>query len=161
MRRLSGKIEARADVPLPGVSVRWARGIVQRTLASEKAEGKTVSVYLTGDRQVRRVHAEYFDDPTTTDVISLAAGAGLPGEPDADYLGDLIVSVPVARRTARRLGIPVRQELARYLVHGCLHLLGHDDLRPEERARMHRRQEAILETVFGRSLRGRQDRPDA
>ena len=58
------------------------------------------------------------------------------------------VSADFARRYAREHKLPFREELARYLVHGALHLFGHDDIQPAARKRMLMRQEAILKKVL-------------
>jgi probable rRNA maturation factor len=64
-------------------------------------------------------------------------------------IGDIYICQAVAERNARKLGIPVRQELARLVVHGTLHVLGYEH--PEGDARtsspMWRRQEKILDFV--------------
>lgn len=132
-------IDVRSDAGVKGVSARWVRKVVGRTLSAQKKKRFSVGVLLTTDRGIRKVHKDYLKDDTPTDVISF----GL--EKDR---GDLVVSVDTARRYARTHGIAFREELARYLVHGTLHLLGYEDESPRKRARMHERQEQILEKVF-------------
>ena len=61
--------------------------------------------------------------------------------------GDLVVSVDTARRVSKDLNIPFREELARYLVHGTLHLLGYDDKNKKDFERMLKRQEEILNSL--------------
>ena len=53
-----------------------------------------------------------------------------------DWLGDIVISVPRARRQAKDAGHPVNAELRLLAVHGFLHLLGYDHAEPEEEARM-------------------------
>jgi probable rRNA maturation factor len=61
-----------------------------------------------------------------------------------DLLGDVVISVEMARRRARSARGGLRAELALLLVHGILHLLGHDHGTPAERRRMWQKQQAIL-----------------
>ena len=117
-----------------GVSAAWVRGIVGGTLAAEKAK-KDMSVLITGDRQIRAINKRYLSHDFATDVVSFDTG-------------DLVVSVDFARAYARKIGITVREELARYLVHGTLHLLGYDDHEKKDHERMHARQEAILRKLL-------------
>jgi probable rRNA maturation factor len=63
-------------------------------------------------------------------------------------LGEVIISYPQTRRQALALDRPVDQELALLIVHGVLHLVGHDHLEPEETARMQAREQAALSALF-------------
>jgi probable rRNA maturation factor len=64
-----------------------------------------------------------YDRPT--DVLSFPAHAGdFPDE--ADYLGDIVISIETARRQARRRGSTLPRELRVLALHGLLHLLGYD-----------------------------------
>ena len=123
------------------MNVSWVRRIVAGTLKREKAKARSVSVLLTDDKRIRTLNKHFLKHDYATDVISF--GAEEPG-----YLGDLVASVDTARRMAKELGLSFREELARYLVHGTLHLLGYDDQKPAARARMFRRQEGILKALL-------------
>ena len=63
-------------------------------------------------------------------------------------LGEIIVSYPQTRRQAEALNRPVDRELALLIVHGALHLVGHDHVEPEETARMQAREQAALAALF-------------
>lgn len=117
-----------------GVTAAWVRGIVEKTLKAEKAK-KLMSVLVTGDRQIRRINKRFLKHDFATDVVSFDTG-------------DLVVSADFAKRYAKQNGIPYKEELARYLVHGTLHLLGYDDKKTKDHARMHKRQEAILKKAL-------------
>lgn len=67
---------------------------------------------------------------------------------NSGVLGDLVVSAEMARTFAKDLNIPFKQELARYLVHGTLHLLGYDDHKPVDYKKMHARQEWLLNKIL-------------
>ena len=80
----------------------------------------------------------------------MAFGLSCMGDPmGRPYVnGDIVVSAEFAKRYAREHNIPYKQELARYLVHGTLHLLGYDDRKKKDHERMHRRQEALLKKLL-------------
>ena len=99
-----------------------------------------IGVWITTDRSIRRIHKRFLGDGTSTDVISF----GYVGSP---LHGDIVVSADFARRYSRAHGVPFREEITRYLVHGLLHLFGYDDARPAERRRMHARQEQIVKGI--------------
>ena len=145
-------VDVRFEARVPGVSAAWAGRCVRTTLAAERAARGAVSVVVTDDRRMRALNKRYLKHDYTTDVVSFEADAR--GARAGSYLGDVVVCAPYARRSAAELGIPFKEELARYLVHGTLHLLGHDDLKEPARSRMHRRQETILARVLGRKPRG-------
>jgi len=59
-------------------------------------------------------------------------------------LGDLAISLDTARRRASRAGRSLGDEVDRYLVHGLLHLVGHDHLRPADARAMARVEDELL-----------------
>jgi probable rRNA maturation factor len=118
----------------PRTERRFVARVIRETLAFADARAREVSLLLTDDREIARVHGEFLGDPTPTDVISF----------ELDDTIDLVVSVECARREARRRGNTIRAELALYVVHGLLHACGYDDRNARERARMRRAEQAVL-----------------
>ena len=96
----------------------WLDGLI-RQLAPE---ARSLAVRLTGAAEVRRLNRRYRGVDTTTDVLSF------PGEttPEGQHLGDIVISVPTARRQAAERGEPLWREIRCLLLHGILHCLGHD-----------------------------------
>lgn len=127
-----------------GNSARWVKNVVSNALTLEKAAARRVNVLITDNRRIRKINKRFLAHDYATDVISFGAGNGRLAREDRDYLGDIVVSAQMARSVARELGIPFKEELGRYLVHGILHLLGYDDQSERKRSRMRRRQEEIL-----------------
>lgn len=80
--------------------------------------------------------------PLVDDSGSFALPPGLPRE-----LGDVIVSYPRAVAQAEEYGHPVERELTYLIVHGVLHILGHDHEQPGEQAVMREREEAAMAAV--------------
>lgn len=95
-----------------------------------------VEVALVDDRAIAAVHAQYLDDPSATDVITF------------DH-GEILISVDTAAREALDRGHPLVRELLLYLVHGLLHLGGHDDRAPADRRRMGQLQDQLVARVGG------------
>ena len=94
-----------------------------------------VEITLLGEAAIAKVHAEFLDDPTPTDVITFEHG-------------EILIGVSVAAANARKYGHPVNHEVALCAIHGLLHLLGYDDRSEEERLMMHQRQNEILEVAI-------------
>lgn len=62
-------------------------------------------------------------------------------------LGDVVIALPTARRQAAAYGAPVARELERLLIHGILHLCGHDHLEPVERRVMEREERRLAAAI--------------
>ena len=135
-------IEVRLEKGFRGISVLWIKKVVATTLTVENVRRRSVSVLLTGDKEIRKINKQYLNHDYATDVISFEF------KDESDYLGDIVVSVDTAASFAKELGIPLKEEVARYLVHGTLHLLGYDDKKKTDRRNMFKRQEEILKKVM-------------
>jgi XTP/dITP diphosphohydrolase len=94
-----------------------------------------VEVSLIDDDTIAGVHADFLDDPTPTDVITF-------------HHGEILVSVETAAREAAARDGDTARETALYIIHGLLHLHGHEDADPDARTLMHDAQERILQTVW-------------
>lgn len=97
-----------------------------------------LSVAFLSDAELARIHADFLDDPTPTDVITF------PGDSADDSAGEICVSVERAETEAASRGEPFSRELTLYLVHGWLHLIGLNDVEEEERAAMRRAETETL-----------------
>ncbi|MFL6234014.1 MAG: rRNA maturation RNase YbeY [Thermoanaerobaculia bacterium] len=87
-------------------------------VAALAPESAGLGVRFVGDRAMRLTNRQFRGKDKTTDVLSF------PG--DEGYLGDILISVPTARRQAAAAGHGVDRELKVLLLHGILHCLGHD-----------------------------------
>ncbi len=112
------------------------RRAVERTLRAEHARAAP-AIYITDDAEMRSLNRRFHATNTSTDVLSFSAAG-------ADYLGDVVISYERAQAQARAAGWRIADELELLAVHGTLHLLGYDDLRPRPRKTMWKRQEEIL-----------------
>jgi probable rRNA maturation factor len=81
-----------------------------------------------------------------TDVLSFPASEEDP-ETGASYLGDILISIPRAAQQALAGGHPLEAEVQLLVVHGVLHLLGHDRAEAEEKALMWNEQAKGLERL--------------
>lgn len=116
------------------------RRIVAAVLRGERRRAE-VSVTFLGSTRMRALNRAHLRHDRATDVISFALST-----PAGELVGDVYVCGAVAAAQAKRLGVPLRQELVRLVVHGTLHVLGHDHPDGEARLRspMWRRQERYV-----------------
>lgn len=90
------------------------------------------------DAAIRELNREHRGKDRATDVLSFPlfedGDSSAPGV--ERMLGDVVISVPTARRQAAEYDAPLQRELERLLVHGVLHVMGHDHEEAGERAEM-------------------------
>ena len=95
------------------------------------AQLEKVEVTIVSDRTIARVHGDFFDDPTPTDVITFQHG-------------EILIGAGTIEENARRYGQGASDEAALCVIHGLLHLAGWDDLTAAEAKQMARKQEQIF-----------------
>ena len=104
-----------------------------------------LSLVIEDDARLHELNKQFLDVDAPTDVLSFPSGEE---EPDPEtgnlYLGDIIISYPRALEQSQAAGHSVLDELRLLVVHGVLHLLGHDHAEPEEKATMWAAQSEIL-----------------
>ena len=110
--------------------------------------GELSLAFLT-DSAIADLHAQFLDDPTTTDVITFE------GEPAFGTAGEVCVSADTAQTFATKHGHDFSTELTLYVIHGWLHLAGYDDLEPLKKRRMRaaeKRAMALVEPVLTKAI---------
>ncbi len=105
-----------------------------------------ITIVLTDDSQLHELNREYLGVDAPTDVLSFPASESDP-ETGAAYLGDILISIPRAAQQALAGGHPLEAEVQLLVVHGVLHLLGHDHAEAEEKALMWNEQAKVLERL--------------
>lgn len=121
---------AALDVCVAAAEDALAAALVRLAVAPDRA----VSLVVADDAALHALNRAYRAIDAPTDVLSFRAGAEAdwPDDTDADdraaaELGDIVLSLPYAARSAAARGAPLVDELRLLAVHGLLHLLGHDD----------------------------------
>jgi rRNA maturation RNase YbeY len=112
-----------------------------------------VTVVFTGDREMRRLNRVYRGKDKSTDVLSFDIGEG---RERSEPFGDVVVSIETARRQAKEYGATIDVEVQRLLVHGTLHLCGHDHKERREAERMHRLTRKLLSSLADRPAQTRE-----
>ena len=120
------------DLVDPGTLERAAGAALQCAGASPDCD---LTVVISSDAQLLELNRQYLGIDAPTDVLSFQADE-LDPETGRRYLGDVIISYPQARMQAEAGGHAVLDELQLLVVHGVLHLLGHDHAAPAEKDKM-------------------------
>ncbi len=140
------------DVSAEGVRSPLSRmraiDIATRTLRKEGINHAMVSIAFVSSRAIATLNKRHLGHRGPTDIISF--GFNRP-KPAAPVVGDIYIALDVARANARQHGCGVREEIARLIVHGVLHILGNEHPEGANRTRsiMWQRQEQLLAGIPG------------
>jgi probable rRNA maturation factor len=144
-----------------GIDTRALVRVLERLLAEIGEQGASVSLTFVRDPAMRDLNRAHRGQDVPTDVLSFPIyppdaferngrtrprGAEAPGEPER-MLGDIVVSVDTAQRQAAEYDAPLQREVQRLLIHGVLHLAGHDHIEAGERAVMEAEERRLAESV--------------
>lgn len=134
------------DFPLDKALIRKA---VSQLLEHLAVSTDSVIVHFTTEKKITQLHADFFNDPTSTDCITFPID---PIEKKAKrtaphVLGECFVCPKVALRYAKKHKISPLNEIMRYVIHCLLHLVGYDDLTPKERSKMKRKEKECLTVI--------------
>ena len=94
-----------------------------------------LSLVLCGDQWIAELNGQYLNRQGPTNVLAFPLAEGEDAAMAGPLLGDVVVSLPYAAREADQNGLEPGEHAFRLIVHGILHLLGHDHLAGEEQAR--------------------------
>ena len=140
-------IESKYDFP-GKLLERAAKAALKHQTGSTRAN---LTLVLTDNRRLRTLNRDYLGIDAPTDVLSFPAsqadGSQTDPETGSRYLGDILISIPYARKGARQAGNSLEAEVQLLVVHGVLHLLGHDHAKPKEKAKMWKAQREVLESL--------------
>ncbi|HSL46860.1 MAG TPA: rRNA maturation RNase YbeY [Anaerolineales bacterium] len=137
-------IHIESETPFPeNLLKNAAKAALEHQSESLDAE---LSIILTNDARLHELNLNYLGIDAPTDVLSFPASETDP-ETGARYIGDILISMPRAESQAEAAGHSLEAEVQLLVVHGVLHLLGHDHADMEEKARMWKAQAEILERI--------------
>jgi probable rRNA maturation factor len=139
------RVSLSVSVAIEGVRIPLARArvaeIARAALRAERVRDAMVSIAFVTPGAISKLNKTYLGHGGVTDVISFTFGDPL--------VGDIYISPDVARRNARHFGVGIREELARLVIHGVLHVAGHDHPADARSASpMWKRQERLVKRVL-------------
>ncbi len=106
-----------------------------------------LSILLCDDTAIRALNRQYRKNDKATDVLAFPMQEGPGPQANQGLLGDVVISLPTARRQASEHDRPIVQEVTFLLAHGLLHLLGYDHATKGEEREMTARTEDLLRAV--------------
>ncbi len=121
----------------PRTERRFVTEVVVAVLDVCESPDLEVSLLLTDDREIAKIHHRHLGSRRPTDVLSFLV----------DGTAEIVVSVECARRRAKHMGHTIRAETALYIIHGILHVCGLDDQHAADRRRMRAAEQQILTSL--------------
>lgn len=144
------KIEINTDDQSYAIDVERLKKAIRAVLSDAGIESAEISVGVVNDARMQELNRQFLNHDYPTDVLSFV----LDYDEDRNALdGEIIASSDYAAREAGRYGWTANDELLLYVIHGCLHLIGHDDTTDEAKEEMTAAETKYLKQ-FGIERRG-------
>ena len=112
------------------------------TINKLKLTVNSLDIILTSNLYLKRLHKEFFDLNSITDVITF----DLSENPD-EIEGEIYISVESAVEQSKQYEVSPELEICRLLIHGCLHLAGYDDIKKADRTELKTLENNLVEEV--------------
>jgi probable rRNA maturation factor len=137
------------------------RQIANALLAVLEVEKAETGICFVDAREMTRLNETFLRHAGSTDVITFDYSAPKSRTRAATprIHGEIFICVDEAVVQARKFGTSWQSEMVRYLVHGTLHLTGHDDRAPAARRKMKREEDRLLESLARRFSLAQLSRP--
>jgi probable rRNA maturation factor len=131
-----------------GLDVRAIERTAADLLAAVGERDSSVSISFVRDPKIRELNRAFRGQDKPTDVLSFPLVEPGDAYPGAErLLGDIVISLDTARRQAADYDAPLGREVERLLIHGLLHLLGHDHLETGERRAMEAEERRLADVI--------------
>ncbi len=131
--RFSTEFIKKIQQAIPHVVPRYRRGVV--------------SVAFVDNRTIKQFNKKYRNTDRPTDVLSFPELVNIKSQSTEEYLGEIIIAYPYARKQAAQRGNTITAEISTLLVHGFVHLIGFDHTTKREEERMVRLERKVLKRL--------------
>ena len=126
------------------INLRLLKQITKALLAELEIESVELGINLVGAKEMTLINETFLKHEGSTDVITFDHADGAHGVARPALHGELFICVDDAVLQAKQFKTKWQSEIVRYIVHGVLHLLGHDDHRVVARKKMKREENRLL-----------------
>lgn len=116
------------------IGAEYLKSAASFALQAEGVRHATISIAIVDDEEIHSLNRTWLRHDYPTDIITF------PLE-ENPLEAELVISADTARRQGREYGVPLREELARLVIHGILHLTGYDDTSEAAKTRMKKQED--------------------
>ena len=140
----------RNDHPDINIDSHDIENMIVKIMGHLDCPNQEVSILLTGDKDIRRLNQEFRSIDQPTDVLSFPQNADEDLYiPEEIILGDIAVSLDIAKAQAKEHGLDFKEEIILLLIHGILHLVGYDhEISEKEETKMRNKTRELFKLVF-------------
>ena len=133
------------DLPL---SVKSVERMVLFLLDVLSISTDEIIIHFVTKKKISQIHQDFFDDPSPTDCITFPIDSPNDEPTGHSILGELFVCPKIAIEYGKKHQIDPYEETSRYVIHSLLHLIGYDDLTPDEYTQMHAKENSCVELLI-------------
>jgi len=130
-------INFQTSFPLSQNSV---KKVIQFLLEKSGLYCEEITLHFVGKKRIAKLHAQFFQDPSVTDCITFPLS-------EPHFMGEIFICPHVAKDYAEKHQTNFLEEIALYVVHGFLHLLGFNDQTPEEKKQMRKEEKKWMQAL--------------
>ena len=121
--------------------------LVKKILEKEQIYTDEVHLYFVSKKKISSLHKKYFNDPSPTDCITLPLDPPNDKSPGRKILGEVFVCPEIALHYTKKHPLNVYDEVALYIIHGLLHLIGFGDISEKEKRIMRKKEKKCMEIM--------------
>lgn len=118
------------------IKLKAASAIASKILQILKYRHTYLSLVFVTDAKIKKINKKFLNHSWATDVLAFPF--------EKPFLGEVLISPKRAKVQAEHLNVSFKEELARYICHGILHLSGYGDKKPEEQKLMRKKEDFLL-----------------
>lgn len=116
------------------------KNLAEFVLMKERYRDAEINIVMVNDKKMQQLNGKYLDHWYATDVLSFPLGDSTALKVE----GEVYINLDQARRQAKEYGVSYRNETARLVIHGVLHLLGYDDATKAQKQTMTKLEDRYL-----------------
>jgi rRNA maturation RNase YbeY len=129
------------NIPMPALKKQKINRWIKQTANNyEKKVGEIAYIFCNNER-ILEINRQYLQHDYYTDIITFDDST------DSTISGDIFISLETVKSNAEDFSVDFEEELHRVIIHGILHLCGQDDITPELKAEMTRKENKALEEL--------------
>jgi probable rRNA maturation factor len=130
------------------INLRLLKQIAKALLAELEIENAELGINLVGAKEMTLVNETFLKHSGSTDVITFDYADKTPGKTEGTILsGEIFICAGDAIAQSKQFKTKWQSEIVRYIVHGVLHLMGHDDLKSNTQRKMKREENRLLRAL--------------
>ena len=142
------KVTSDCDPSLDAPNIKYLQKIVKNIFITKNIKDAELSYIFCDDKFLSKLKMEFFNKNHFTDVIAFRLNSYK--EPKIE--GEIYISLPRAKENSVLYDEPYRKEVARLIIHGCLHIMGYNDKTINQKKRMNRLENNFLDNTLWTNL---------